>query len=182
MPAMMDRILMDDGPRGDRGGGRRRRGRASARRPSARGEPTPSPPEARTPRPSALDLPITTEKIDDPVRMYLTQMGEIPLLTRDEEISLSKKIEITRKRYRHRVLDSGVGIAGASASCRRSRAATSPSTARCASAPPTRSARTTSRSACRSTCARSRRIDAALRHRHGGGLPAGVRARSARCR
>jgi RNA polymerase primary sigma factor len=45
--------------------------------------------------------------------MYLTQMGEIPLLTRDEEISLSKKIEITRKRYRHRVLNSGVGIAGA---------------------------------------------------------------------
>ena len=26
------------------------------------------------------------EKIDDPVRMYLTQMGEIPLLTRDQEI------------------------------------------------------------------------------------------------
>ncbi len=45
---------------------------------------------------SVLDLPITTEKIDDPVRMYLTQMGEIPLLTRDEEISLYQKIEITR--------------------------------------------------------------------------------------
>ena len=28
-----------------------------------------------------------TERIDDPVRMYLTQMGEIPLLKRDEEIS-----------------------------------------------------------------------------------------------
>ncbi len=60
--------------------------------------------------PSALDMPISSEKIDDPVRMYLTQMGEIPLLTRDEEISLSKKIEITRKRYRHRVLESGQGI------------------------------------------------------------------------
>ena len=35
-----------------------------------------------------------TEKIDDPVRMYLTQMGEIPLLT--------------RKRYRKKVLESGV--------------------------------------------------------------------------
>ena len=34
-----------------------------------------------------------TKRIDDPVRMYLTQMGEIPLLKRDEEISLAKKIE-----------------------------------------------------------------------------------------
>ena len=37
---------------------------------------------------------------DDPVRMYLTQMGEIPLLTRQEEISLAKKIEVTRARFR----------------------------------------------------------------------------------
>ena len=34
---------------------------------------------------------------DDPIRMYLSQMAEIPLLTRDEEISLAKKIEVTRK-------------------------------------------------------------------------------------
>jgi hypothetical protein len=39
-------------------------------------------------------------KIDDPVRMYLTQMGEIPLLTRDEEISLARKIELTRLAFR----------------------------------------------------------------------------------
>jgi len=38
-------------------------------------------------------------KIDDPVRMYLTQMGEIPLLKREEEIALAKKIEVTRKRF-----------------------------------------------------------------------------------
>ena len=41
---------------------------------------------------------------DDPVRMYLTQMAEIPLLTRAEEISLAKKIEVTRKRFRRSVL------------------------------------------------------------------------------
>jgi len=56
-----------------------------------------------------LDLSFIEEegdrRIDDPVRMYLTQMGEIPLLKRDEEISLAKKIEVTRKRFRRKVLE-----------------------------------------------------------------------------
>ncbi len=54
-----------------------------------------------------------TEKIDDPVRMYLTQMGEIPLLTREEEISLARKIELTRKQFRKEVLSSGFGLGSA---------------------------------------------------------------------
>ena len=45
-----------------------------------------------------------TEKIDDPVRMYLTQMGEIPLLTRDQEIRLAKLI--TRNRRELAVMES----------------------------------------------------------------------------
>ncbi len=56
-----------------------------------------------------LDLSFIDEeegrRIDDPVRMYLTQMGEIPLLRRDEEIALAKKIEVTRKRFRRKVLE-----------------------------------------------------------------------------
>ncbi len=32
-------------------------------------------------------------RMDDPVRMYLRQMGQIPLLTRDQEIALAKRIE-----------------------------------------------------------------------------------------
>ncbi len=42
---------------------------------------------------------------DDPVRMYLTQMGEIPLLTRAQEIYLAKKIELTRRRFRTKLLE-----------------------------------------------------------------------------
>jgi RNA polymerase primary sigma factor len=43
--------------------------------------------------------------IDDPVRMYLTQMGEIPLLQRSQEVALAKKIEATRRRFRRKVLE-----------------------------------------------------------------------------
>ena len=44
-------------------------------------------------------------RIDDPVRMYLTQMGEIPLLEREEEIALAKKIELARMAFRRKVLE-----------------------------------------------------------------------------
>jgi len=46
------------------------------------------------------------KRIDDPVRMYLTQMGEISLLTREEEINLARKIELTRLAFRRKVLES----------------------------------------------------------------------------
>jgi RNA polymerase primary sigma factor len=42
----------------------------------------------------------------DPIRMYLSQMANIPLLTRAEEIRLAKKIELTRKRFRRNLLRS----------------------------------------------------------------------------
>jgi len=48
------------------------------------------------------------EKIDDPVRMYLTQMGEIPLLTRAEELLLAKKIEISRQRFQKQIFSMGL--------------------------------------------------------------------------
>jgi RNA polymerase primary sigma factor len=52
-------------------------------------------------------------RIDDPVRMYLTQMGEISLLTREEEIRLAKKIETTRMIFRRRVLENDYCAASA---------------------------------------------------------------------
>jgi RNA polymerase primary sigma factor len=51
-----------------------------------------------------------TEKIDDPVRIYLTQMGQIPLLSRDEEIALAKRIEIARKCFRRKILQFATSI------------------------------------------------------------------------
>jgi RNA polymerase primary sigma factor len=75
------------------------------------GEPTPQ--ELAEEEEEEIDLNLeaelaeaSTKRIDDPVRMYLTQMGEIPLLTREQEIALAKKIEITRKIFRSRVLES----------------------------------------------------------------------------
>ncbi len=50
---------------------------------------------------------------DDPVRMYLMQMGEIPLLTRAQEIQAAKQIEATRTRYRHGMLATDYMLEGA---------------------------------------------------------------------
>ncbi|MEI8375316.1 MAG: sigma-70 family RNA polymerase sigma factor [Planctomycetota bacterium] len=53
----------------------------------------------------ALPPPADVSKwSSDPIRMYLSQMAEIPLLKREEEIALAKKIEITRKRFRRTVI------------------------------------------------------------------------------
>ncbi len=46
----------------------------------------------------------------DPIRMYLSQMGNIPLLSRDREIFLAKQIEITRKRMRRHVIESDFAL------------------------------------------------------------------------
>ncbi len=61
--------------------------------------------------PSPEDGDESSPHIDDPVRMYLTQMGAIPLLTREQEISLAKKIEVTRKRFRRKVLECDYALA-----------------------------------------------------------------------
>jgi RNA polymerase primary sigma factor len=47
----------------------------------------------------------TSRRFDDPIRTYLTQMGEIPLLTRESEIALARKIELARMSFRRKMLE-----------------------------------------------------------------------------
>ncbi|MEC7409694.1 MAG: sigma-70 family RNA polymerase sigma factor [Planctomycetota bacterium] len=46
----------------------------------------------------------SSDPSEDPVRMYLMQMGQIPLLNREQEIAAAQQIECTRDRYRHSML------------------------------------------------------------------------------
>ncbi len=64
------------------------------------------PPVKEDDGPSLVLKPDEMEKKlnSDPIRLYLAQMSQIPLLDRAEEISLAKKIEVTRKRFRRTLL------------------------------------------------------------------------------
>jgi RNA polymerase primary sigma factor len=46
----------------------------------------------------------------DPIRMYLSQMGNIPLLSREREIFLAKQIELTRKWFRRAAMESDFAL------------------------------------------------------------------------
>ncbi len=54
-----------------------------------------------------------TDPTEDPVRMYLMQMGQIPLLTRQQEVSAAKQIEKTRTKYRNCMLATDFMLQGA---------------------------------------------------------------------
>ncbi len=51
--------------------------------------------------------------IDDPVRMYLMEMGRIPLLSRDEEVDAATKIDEARFKFRNCLLASDFMLHGA---------------------------------------------------------------------
>ncbi|MDA8745046.1 sigma-70 family RNA polymerase sigma factor [Rubripirellula amarantea] len=56
---------------------------------------------------------LASDPTEDPVRMYLMQMGQIPLLTRDQEVSAAKQIEKTRDRYRQTMMATDFMLQGA---------------------------------------------------------------------
>jgi RNA polymerase primary sigma factor len=51
--------------------------------------------------------------IDDPIRLYLLQMGGIPLLNRETEVSSAREIERWRRQFRHTLLANDCVLAGA---------------------------------------------------------------------
>ncbi len=42
---------------------------------------------------------LSDDQLDDPIRLYLHQMGEIPMLNREQELSAAKLVESRRNRY-----------------------------------------------------------------------------------
>ncbi len=63
---------------------------AEVERPPAAAAPAIS---VRARAPSSEESGPKLDQLDDPVRMYLRQMGQVPLLTREQEIQISKRIE-----------------------------------------------------------------------------------------
>src|ERR1043165_7945483 len=66
----------------------------------AKAEP-PRQPEPEEPDDSRLEV------LDDPVRMYMNQMGKVPLLTREQEVEICKRIEEAELEMKHIVYSLG---------------------------------------------------------------------------
>ena len=57
------------------------------------------------------ELDEVSRLIDDPIRLYLMQMGAIPLLSRAQEIGRAREIEAARRRFRRKVLECHYALA-----------------------------------------------------------------------
>ena len=54
----------------------------------------------KQPEPEGEDEKARLDILDDPVRMYLRQMGQMPLLTREQEVEISKRIEAAENEFK----------------------------------------------------------------------------------
>ena len=68
--------------------------------------------KAGAPETAGFDMAEVAEErlgqIDDPVKMYLRQMGQVSLLTREEEIRLAQRIEVAEAQFRDATLSTKV--------------------------------------------------------------------------
>jgi RNA polymerase primary sigma factor len=64
------------------------------------------------PEETELDLsPGTLDKASDPVRLYMREMGLVTLLTREQEVSIAKRIEWGQKRAQRAITRSPIAVA-----------------------------------------------------------------------
>jgi RNA polymerase primary sigma factor len=68
-------------------------------------------PEEESQAPAEVFAGDSAPSTNDALGMYLQQMGSIPLLGRDQELALTRRLEVLRSRYRHAVLLSWNSIA-----------------------------------------------------------------------
>jgi RNA polymerase primary sigma factor len=61
----------------------------------------------KQPEPEDEDEKVRLDILDDPVRMYLKQMGQVPLLTREQEVEISKRIEAAENDLRRLICSLG---------------------------------------------------------------------------
>ena len=64
----------------------------------------------KQPEPEEEEDKTRLDILDDPVRMYLKQMGQVPLLTREQEVEISKRIEEAENELKRIIY--GFGFAG----------------------------------------------------------------------
>ncbi len=64
----------------------------------------------KQPEPEEEDEKARLDILDDPVRMYLKQMGQVPLLSREQEVQISKRIEDAENEVRKTIYS--LGFAG----------------------------------------------------------------------
>src|SRR6266571_6203232 len=64
----------------------------------------------KQPEPEEEEDKTRLDILDDPVRMYLKQMGQVPLLTREQEVEISKRIEDAENEVKKIIY--GLGFAG----------------------------------------------------------------------
>src|SRR5574340_961157 len=66
--------------------------------------------EAREAAASAKEEILEAERVEDPVRIYMREMGAVPLLKREEEIIYARKIEEARAEFRKLTLGSPFAV------------------------------------------------------------------------